>query len=295
MKKSWGILIVVVLAAAVGGFLWWKRGGERTSAPELKPALLGSKEVMPSSIGKAARPARAQVVVAGPQGPLAGATVRLSRDGDDVQILQTASTGIATSDVLEPGTWTISANAVGHEPATTPREIKAGETVRIELTLIAGGRTLSGQVTDASGGPVAGARIDAARLGAGVRAMPAVASAATGADGRYTLTVAEGLLLVAASEPSYAPQSRYVDVGANGATASFALVPGGVIEGIVKDEGTREPIAGALVVARRDAPAMALGERSKQRAVAGADGRFRIAGLRPGAYERYDAHNLPRE
>ncbi|HET9680895.1 MAG TPA: ABC transporter ATP-binding protein, partial [Candidatus Limnocylindrales bacterium] len=51
---------------------------------------------------------------------------------------------------------------------------------------------------------------------------------------------------------------RYVDVGAAGATADFALVPGGVIEGIVRDERTHEPLPGATVAARRDAGTMLL-------------------------------------
>jgi protocatechuate 3,4-dioxygenase beta subunit len=212
--------------------------------------------------------------------------VRLSREGGDVSILETPTEGSVTSEPLEAGTWSISASAPGHEPTSIePRELAPGETARVELTLVAGGRLLTGQVTDASGGPIAGARIDAAKLGPMVRPTAAVASTLTGADGKYSLSVAEGQLLVAASEPSYAPQSRYVEVGANGAVASFALVPGGVIEGIVRDEATREPIGAAVVTARRDTPAMALGERSRQQAIAGKDGRFRIAGLRPGAYE----------
>lgn len=173
----------------------------------------------------------------------------------------------------------------GYEPAAaTARELRGGETAKIDIELVAGGRTLSGVVTDASGGPIAGARVDAAKLGALARPSDAVASTQTGSDGRYTLHVSEGQLLVAASEPSYSPQSRFVDVGAAGATADFQLVPGGVIEGVVRDEQTREPVVGAQVLAQRDAPAMLLGERARHRAVSGADGRFRITGLRPGAY-----------
>ena len=71
-------------------------------------------------------------------------------------------------------------------------------------------------------------------------------STLTGADGKYKLTVAEGQLLVAASERGATRRSRgYVEVGAGGATADFALVPGGVIEGIVRDEKTQQPVAGA--------------------------------------------------
>ena len=231
------------------------------------------------------QPATAIVTVKGGTGPLAGATVRFAREGGDVITVDTGADGTAKAAALDAGSWTISASAAGHEPgAVDARELRAGETARIDITLAAGGRTLKGVVTDATGGPIAGARIDAAKIGPLAAPATAVASTLTGATGEYSLSVAEGQLLVAASEPSYAPQSRYVDVGAAGAVASFALVPGGVIEGLVRDEQSREPVAGATVEARRDQPAMALGERALVRAVTGADGRFRVAGLRPGNY-----------
>ncbi|HEY5948604.1 MAG TPA: carboxypeptidase regulatory-like domain-containing protein, partial [Kofleriaceae bacterium] len=226
------------------------------------------------------------VTVRDDKGPLAGAIVRLEADGGDVQIVETGKDGLARAGTLDPGQWQISASADGHEPgALRARELHAGEVVNVELVLSLGGRTLTGTVTDATGGAISGARIDAAKLGAAARPGDAVASTLTGNDGKYKLTVAEGQLLVAASEPSYSPQSRFVEVGANGASADFQLVPGGVIEGVVRDEQTREPVPGATVIAQRDAPAMMLGERAIHTATTGGDGRFRIAGLRPGAYE----------
>jgi hypothetical protein len=222
------------------------------------------------------------VTVTNASGPVAGATVRLSHEGD-VTTVQTGADGIARANDLEAGEWQISATADGHEPAGITQELRAGETAKLDLKLAAGGRTLSGVVTDASGGPIGGARIDAAKLDRSVRASNAVATTITGADGKYKLTVAEGQLLVAASEPSYSTQSRYIDVGATGATADFQLVPGGVIEGIVRDERSREPVASILVEAERDTPAM-FGESSRRRVTTNADGRFRLAGLRPGAY-----------
>lgn len=286
MNKRLGILALIVAVLAVGGLVWWKRGGESTTASG--PAGVtarGSGAAAVRAPTAAARPASVVVRVNGPSGPLASATVRLEREGGDVTTLQTGADGSAKADGLEPGTWSASATASGHEPAAaTSQELRGGETASIELTLAAGGRTLSGTVTDASGGPIAGARIDAAKLGSSARPSDAVASALTAADGTYSMSVAEGQLLVAASEASYAPQSRYVDVGPAGATANFQLVPGGVIEGVVRDEATREPVAGANIDARRDEPAMMLGERSRVRAVSAADGRFRLAGLRPGGY-----------
>jgi protocatechuate 3,4-dioxygenase beta subunit len=236
----------------------------------------------PAAASATAKPARALVTVTDASGPLAGATVRLSHDGD-VTTLQTGADGSARADNLEAGDWQISATADGHEPAGERHELRAGETTKLDLKLATGGRTLTGTVTDASGGPIGGARIDAAKLDRSVRASNAVATTLTGADGTYKLTVAEGQLLVAASEPSYSAQSRYVEVTPAGAKADFQLVPGGVIEGVVRDERSHDPVAAILVEAGRDTPAL-FGESATRRVTTNADGRFRLAGLRPGAY-----------
>jgi len=273
-------VLVVAVAAAV-----WMRARHHPAAPTTPGPGRGSAHLPATVRGEAASsPARAQIVVSDGSGPVAGATVRLSHEGD-VSIVQTGADGIARADALEPGEWALSASADGHEPAAaTTRELRAGETTNVEIKLAAGGRSLSGIVTDASGGPIGGARIDAAKLDGSIQPSDAVASTLTGPDGHYKLSVAEGQLLVAASEPSYAPQSRYVEVGAAGGSADFQLVPGGVIEGIVRNAQSREPVAGAIVGAERDTPAM-FGERSRHEATTGKDGRYRLAGLRPGAYE----------
>ncbi|HUJ61083.1 MAG TPA: carboxypeptidase regulatory-like domain-containing protein [Kofleriaceae bacterium] len=280
-RRLWGALAVVVVAAALI-VAWRLRRGDETAQPAAPAQAAHATAPAPHAPAEARATAIVKVVDA--RGPIAGATVRLA--GDDVVIATTGGDGVARLDGLAPGTWRIAASAADHAPAALPaRELHAGETAQLEVKLEPGGRTLAGVVTDVSGGPIAGARVDAAQLGAGIaRPGDAVASTATGADGHYKLAVASGQLLVAVSHGDYAPQSRYVDVGAAGATADFQLVPGGVIEGVVRDERSHQPVAGADVDAHRDAPTMLLGERARRRVKAGRDGTFRITGLRPGAY-----------
>jgi len=264
--------VVAIIAIA----LWWRHKQHDTVSPGAQ-ATVAAKAATAATTAPAKTAVHVTVNARDDAGPLAGATVRLAHDGE----ITLAKPGEKLE--IEPGEWTISASAPDHEPSAIKRDITSD--TEVGLVLAKGGRTLAGTVTDASGGPIAGARIDAGKLGSLARPGDAIATTISGADGRYKLSVAEGTLLVAASDPDYAPQSRYVDVGAAGATADFSLVPGGVVEGIVRDEHTHEPVPGAEILARRDASAMLLGEAPQHHVTAGADGRFRVTGLRPGAYE----------
>jgi hypothetical protein len=281
-------VVVVVLAALGGGLWWWKHGrpsdGPATATvpqPQHGPAAHPAPQP-----GAPLEPATLTLTISDDKGPLAGATVRLAPKDGDIVVVKTGGDGVAHADHLEPGTWIVSASAADHVPAALPsRQLAAGAHEALVLQLRAGGRPLSGTVSDATGGPIAGARIDAARINTLAEPGDAVSTTFSGADGKYKLTAAEGQLLVAASSPDYAPQSRHLEVGPAGATADFALVPGGVIEGIVRDERTKEPVPGARVLARRDSPAMLLAESGAHRATSGSDGRFRLGGLRPGAWD----------
>ena len=279
--------VVAGATALVAGcivFLLWHRHGTSTSAPP--PVADIAKPTLPTGAANAPEAkAHAVVTVRDAHGPIAGAIVRFAPEDGEVVIARVGADGIAHSDDLDAGTWKVSASAPGHEPAAlAPRAIAPGETAELALTLPIGGRTLVGTVIDATGGPISGARIDAAHIGGGAKPADAVSSALTGGDGKYQLTIAEGQAVVAASSPDYAPQARYIQIGPSGATADFALVPGGVVEGIVRDEHSRDPVPGAEVEAARDAPTMMLGESSRHRVTTSADGHFRVTGLRPGAY-----------
>ncbi|MGE3456117.1 MAG: carboxypeptidase regulatory-like domain-containing protein [Kofleriaceae bacterium] len=282
-------VVLVVVLAAIGVVVWLNSGrDEATPATSTSSQPFGSAASGQPTATNHDRPAQATITVRTDKAPLAGATVRLEPEDGEVVVVQTGADGIARAEDLAAGVWTISGSAPGHQPAALAATALApGADAKLEIVLAAGGRTLSGTISDATGGPIRGARIDAAKLTETIAASDAVASTLSDADGKYQLTVEEGQLVVAASSPEYAPQSRYVEVGAAGATADFALVPGGVIEGVVLDQASRAPVNGAIVRARRDGGGggIALGEPGIIRTVAKADGTFRIAGLRPGAYE----------
>jgi len=282
------ISAVVVMLAALGGGLWWwkhRRTSDGPATSTVTQPQTGAASTAATARGAPIEPAKLAITVSDGQGPLAGATVRLAPKDGEIVVVKTGRDGVAHADQLEPGAWTVSASATDHVPAALPaKQLAAGASEQLAIKLAAGGRTLSGTVSDATGGPITGARIDAARINTTAEPGDAVSTTFSGADGKYRLTVAEGQLLVAAASADYAPQSRYVEVGPAGAVADFSLVPGGVIEGVVRDERTKEPVAGASVLARRDSPAMVLAETGARRAISGGDGRFRLGGLRPGAW-----------
>lgn len=274
---------IAVVVAAVGLIWWWTSRDRGSPATQVAPQPPG-ETVAKVQRNTTAKPAHLTVSVSDARGAIAGAMVRIG-SGDDVSTLRTEASGEASTTV-EAGSYRVAASAKDHEPGFAVREIKAGDDVRLDIKLALGGRSLSGMVTDATGGAIVGARIDAARVGGNAKASDAVAVAITGGDGRYELTVAQGQLQVSATHPDYSGQSRYVEVGAAGATADFALVPGAVVEGTVRDEGTKEAIADADVIVSRERGDRGGGMGGGRRRVkTTSDGRFRVTGLRPGSYE----------
>jgi hypothetical protein len=78
---------------------------------------------------------------------------------------------------LQPGSWTLSVSAFGHQPATVEVTVGAGDVVTEQLTLTADpAGTVAGTVTGPDGAPVAGAE---------VTVLDTPRTATSGADGGY--------------------------------------------------------------------------------------------------------------
>jgi RNA polymerase sigma-70 factor (ECF subfamily) len=284
VKKAIALVVVVVGLLLVGSRLYNRHG--RTEGPVDTDRRLGSGGAGSRASQHDSPPAHIVVAVIDEVGPVANAIVRCAPVDGEVVVIKTASDGNASID-LASGRWSIAASADGHEPSATTLEVVAARDDRVRLVLATGGRTLTGIVTDATGGPIAGARIDAARFRLNTKAGRAVAVAFSDPAGRYKLTLGGGAIFVAASHPEYAAQTRYIDLGASGATANFALVPGGVIEGVVRDSQTKQPVAGAAVRARNDSSALELAEGNERVVKTDGAGKFRFAGLRPASYDLF--------
>lgn len=289
MKKIIAVVVIAVGLLLLGTRLY-RHHGRATDAVVASRHEAGANPARPQVGGNDTASAQITVSVADHSGPVADAIVRCApSDGDgdgDVIAVKTRADGNAVID-LAAGDWSFAASAVGHEPSASDLVVVAGHQGRVRLVLAIGGQTLTGTVTDASGGAIAGARIDAAQLDFNATARRAVAAAFSNADGKYKLAIGSGQIVVAASHPEYTPQTRYVDVGDGGATANFSLVPGGVIEGIVRDVQTKQPVPGAEVRARNDSSALDLVSATEHVVKADEGGKFRFAGLRPGAYELF--------
>ncbi len=275
--------MIGVIAMVAGGWWWRGRAEEPSASRTTKPQLRGAGASV-ATRGSEPEPARIVVTVTDERGPICDASVRLAPERGEIIVLQTGGDGVARAEDLEPGSWQASASARGHVPAASQTtELRAGIVTPLTIRLSTGGQTLRGTVSDVTGGPVAGARIDAARIDQLGRPGDAVATTLSGVDGAYQLSVVQGALHVAVASADYAPQGRTVDVDSDGAVADFALVPGGVIEGVVRDAASQQPIAGARVSARRDSSGL-FGDSRARVTSSGADGRFRLSGLAPGAW-----------
>lgn len=296
MNKRIGIAIGLLVVVIVGGW-WWR---QHRAAPVSRPvAAAGSGSNIATAPGATtttdSAPALARImgrVVDEANHPISDAVVVARSTGNDesVTATTTAADGSFLLADISVGTVSVTASAKEFEPNTNlDVSLRANETTKVEFKLHRGGLPITGIVRDAGGGPISGVRVDAmlvtqttATLSAGPKSL-LTASAMTGPDGKYQLTIGEGTVQLTASQEEYSVQRQTVQHAAPGSQADFALVPGAVVEGIVRDRATGQPVVGATVVARRDGQGSMLGgQRGGKHVRSNAAGAFRITGLSPG-------------
>ena len=113
--------------------------------------------------------------------------------------------------------------------------VRAGEATRVDVTLSPGGTAVVGTISDAIGGPIEGAVVSAARRRGPLDQGQTSAATLTDRDGRYRLSLPPGSYGVAAEHDDYLRAATTIELAAAELTVDLRLVPGGVIEGVVKD------------------------------------------------------------
>jgi protocatechuate 3,4-dioxygenase beta subunit len=278
------LAVVFAVAAVVVAIVWWRgRGGEPPRpAPSATVGSAGATLAGPGAPAPAAPlTGRVEGTVVGADGqPVPGATVAVVDRGPPRAV---EPDGRFVVPDLEAGTYAVVAAAPGHLPARADAvEVAAGAAARVALTLTVGGHSVTGVVSDASGGPIEGATVTAARreaLGAG----DMIAATLTDRDGRYRLTLAPGSYVVSGEREDYVRATADLEVADLDRTLDLRLVPAGVVEGIVKDVASGAPVAGAKVEASAARPGRFGGGRRSRPVTTDAGGRFRLTGLTPGA------------
>ena len=183
----------------------------------------------------------------------------------------------------------IAAHADGHAPSNSQSVLgQPGDVVELTLRLGAGGTELRGTVRGPDGAALAGAALligeeesrSADEEGAIFPSSPPPRRLASDEQGGFIAGgIAAGRTRVQCRARGFAPFDTYVDVAAQGATATtIEMLPGAAVEGSVRDaEG--KPAA-------RTAVSVTIGERygafASSRVSTAADGSYRMQDLTPG-------------
>jgi PDZ domain-containing protein/carboxypeptidase family protein len=209
--------------------------------------------------------------------PAVGATVRLAVVvwGMPQQLAErsTKTDGSFDFGIQMAAGFEVSAEATGRTPASVKIELADPTTKPDQITLHLGvcRARLYGTIVDASGGPIAKARLRVASLGG------------TDADGtgKYSLCVPSRDSLVRVEADGYS--ALEIPIHLHGELHhDFELVPEAVVSGHVVDEMAK-PVPGARVVAMPD-PSEFVHFVGNKATTADNDGRFRITNLAPARF-----------
>lgn len=252
--------------------------------PKLAPRRARGLDLAPCS-------ARGRVVRGGDRLGVGGAIVLLQPSGSVVgrgqrHVVRADDSGAWQAADLAPGVYTLSATAAGMEPRLRQRIVlePGRDHSDLDLELTPGGMAVQGQIRDAAGGVVAGADVVAVTIDNATSPDPRVYATQADKQGRYSLSLIAGKYGIEASRSDYAATARVVHVGDAPREESFALVPGGVIEGVVRNRDDGRPVPRARVGGGLSSAPVFMGA-SRVSAHADDEGRFRLEGLRAGMVE----------
>jgi hypothetical protein len=175
----------------------------------------------------------------------------------------------------------VRASAYGHVDAVRALELPAvTDAVRdekLDLVLVPADAAIEGELDDPTGLPVAGAELSVATPGAAAGDVIAGGRrATTDKAGRFRIAgLPPGAVRLHAIATGFPPQ----DLDAQAVSdVKLVLALGGGIDGLVFDHHTGQPIAGVAITATGPSGA-------REDAESGADGRFTIAPIVPGAWK----------
>jgi hypothetical protein len=313
MRNRSGLVVLLVLGLL--GAVWWLASerdleSDEAEAPgqtagERRAALVGRK-MAERAEGKFSRD---PVMVTGlvtdavDGRPIAGAVVLLSPKGLEAGqppepgttaqplVAHTHADGRWRLEGVRPGRFTVSASAAGYLTGTQ-RDVRLHsgvETPELHLQLVTGGHLLTGQVSDVGGGPIEGAILSVVRHDEGnlLDFTRAPAAAVTNEDGYYRLHLPDGSYTGTVRHSDYKSTEQAFEIFGGERRVDFSMVPGSVVDGVVRVRGTDAPVVGAIVEWRTSKAAdsgfaaFGLGDG---RATTDDDGRFHLRGLGSGVF-----------
>lgn len=308
-RKTTIAFLAVALLVVLGLWLWPRsRAGDSAAGGEAtRPSTLAERKEARRTMIEDRTPAvlGGRVVRADDRSPIAGARVALTERGLDFGALGrpgesvvglaaiTDETGRWRVIGVPPGRYQLTATARGFVPGTLGDVVVPPRSDRddVVLELRAGGHALTGTVSDIGGGPVPAAIVRATPIGKGsvYDLVWTAYTTVTDEDGRYELTLEDGVYGVIVGHVDYREDAASVEIRGGPAVKDFRLTPGGVIHGQVVTAGGGEPVAGALVVSTGG-----LGESLDSFFISGigwggvatdGDGRFVLRGVASGNVE----------
>jgi protocatechuate 3,4-dioxygenase beta subunit len=176
--------------------------------------------------------------------PLPSATLALYKGTKLIAETTTGFDGSYLFNDLIADSYLLQVSLSGYEVSVNGAIVNDGEMTNVDVTLLNGGGTLSGQVNDGNNLPVVGSKVNV------IRSNILIASATTDSLGKYAVQgLPGGFYSVVASSPELQSSCCGVSIISDGeAQLDFSLKgQGGGVIGVVTDDLTGLPVSECLV------------------------------------------------